>query len=639
MPPKANHLTFIDGLRGIAILLVVAYHIGLKYLPGGFIGVDIFFVISGYLISSLIYADLKTDRFNFRTFLARRIARLMPAFYLVIIACSAAGYFFLLAEDFNTFSESRNAVISFWSNIYFWQFSSGYFAQNSEELPLLHFWSLSLEQQFYLFFPILISQLWLYSKKLHVHFLILLVITLVGSMFSIWGSINAPSASFFLLPTRLCEFLLGAIIGLKPNKKIGVVNSSIKAEFATYLCLGIILLVACTIDNKTTFPGLLALIPSIATALIIYLGQTRSISEKNVLNLKPLVFMGLISYSIYLWHWPFIAFFNYLRFSYSFSNTLLLILSFSIVAVMCWRYIETPLRKKYRNSLLRATIYFILLPILLIFILHAVLPDIKKIEIEPDQERTLLSNGWCHASNGNQDANRLFDPKYLSCKKGSIEANAKKAILFGDSTAGHYEPFLHEIGKAFNISFTVLSTNSCNPSLKETKSGVNAALCSKLRDHFLKELKSKSYDIIFLSNRWQRPSTDWEDISDVVSVSQENTNTLVLLPQSPEFIKDMAQCYKIKSKAKYVSCSERSTTDYMEANEKLQNLANLYSNSKILNIHGFFDCNQNHKCSAFSKSGELLYADSGHLNIKASIKLANWYLQQNQVLNFNHLEK
>lgn len=367
--PGSAYRSEIDGLRAIAVLAVVFFHTPLGF-PGGFVGVDVFFVISGYLITSLILRDLREDRFSLANFWERRIRRIFPALNVMVLATLAAGAFLLIPSDFTRLGQSSIAQALLTANIYFWRGDGqkDYFAPAADERPLLHTWSLAVEEQFYLFFPLILLGLFAFGKFRRPRPLcLLLFLAGLGSLgLAVFGlNHGLKPAAFFLLPPRAWELLLGALLAVSPPPTTRVPNQRWLCESVSWLGLAGILVPCWLYSKETPFPGLAALPPCLGTALVIW-GNTRRAEETVVptlagrwLSWRPVVFAGLISYSLYLWHWPVLVLGKYWCLSRT-GPTLLfrteLLLLAGVLALLSWRYVEIPLRKK-RIAAARHTIF------------------------------------------------------------------------------------------------------------------------------------------------------------------------------------------------------------------------------------------------------------------------------------------
>lgn len=331
----------IDGLRALAVLPVLLFHADLGF-SGGFVGVDVFFVISGFLITGLILQDLERGQFHLLYFWERRVRRILPALATVVLSTLVAGWFLLLPQDFKQLGRSATAQALLLSNVYFWR-DSGYFAQAAELKPLLHTWSLAVEEQFYLCFPFLLIALKRLSHKSLVRTLVLLLLASLG--LSICGSYSRfASATFYLLPARAWELLLGSLLATLPFRV--ACPPWLKEALSWSGLLAILCAVFCY-DSKTPFPGYAALLPCVGTALVIWSNTSRLTSAGRLLATRPFVFVGLISYSLYLWHWPVLVFSKYWALEpLSILHRLLLLVSSVILAGLSWRFVEAPFRQR-----------------------------------------------------------------------------------------------------------------------------------------------------------------------------------------------------------------------------------------------------------------------------------------------------
>jgi peptidoglycan/LPS O-acetylase OafA/YrhL len=336
-----NYRPDIDGLRGLAVLAVVLFHADLDSFSGGFVGVDIFFVISGYLITALITEDIRQGRFSLLAFYERRIRRILPALFAVLACSAVAAALLLMPEEFESFGRSLVAATLFASNILFWQ-ESGYFDAPAETKPLLHTWSLAVEEQFYIVFPLFLLFVFRFLKGRWVAWT--LPVVLISFALSVWGVEHRPEATFYLAPTRAWELLLGALLAL------GVVpplRGPHLRETAALLGMGLIAWSVFTFSSQTPFPGPQALLPSVGAALLIHAGASGPSWVGRRLSTRPAVFVGLISYSLYLWHWPLLVFAkSYAIRALSAAETAAVVALAVVAAILSWHLIERPFRTR-----------------------------------------------------------------------------------------------------------------------------------------------------------------------------------------------------------------------------------------------------------------------------------------------------
>ena len=329
----------IDGLRAIAVLAVVFFHAEIPGFSGGFVGVDVFFVISGFLITSIILKEIRAGKFSIARFYERRIRRIFPALFPVIAFVLTVGAIIFYSKSFKDLGGSITATTLFVSNIFFWRHSD-YFAAAAITKPLLHTWSLAVEEQFYIFFPLLLIAINRYSKKHYLPwFLGIWFLSFIISMYSVY---SYPIPTFYLVPTRAWELLTGSILALGIIPKI---QTNYLRNILSLLGLGLIFYSIGFFTEDTIFPGANALFPVLGTSLIVYSGIGGIGEICKYLSIKPLVFIGLISYSLYLWHWPLFVFAKYLLFrDLNTAEVTGIILIAFLVSVLSFKFIEQPFR-------------------------------------------------------------------------------------------------------------------------------------------------------------------------------------------------------------------------------------------------------------------------------------------------------
>ena len=303
-PDHPEYRPDIDGLRAIAVLSVVVFHAAPGRLPAGFIGVDIFFVISGFLISSILIRALQSDRFSLMDFYSRRIKRIFPALAVVLAACLGTGYFLLTDDELKELSKHIAAGAAFLSNIVLWN-ESGYFDQSADFKPLLHLWSLGIEEQFYLLWPVLLCLAWRLRRSL---FVWIAVLAALSFSLNVWQIRTDAVATFYLPFTRFWELMIGALLAASALRT-GAPLIGHRTQAAVASAVGMALLGASflLVDKSRAFPGWWALLPTIGTALIIWAGPQAWLN-RTVLSNRTLVWIGLISFPLYLWHWPLLSF-------------------------------------------------------------------------------------------------------------------------------------------------------------------------------------------------------------------------------------------------------------------------------------------------------------------------------------------
>lgn len=410
----------IQGLRGIAVLAVFLFHLDLQVASGGFVGVDVFFVISGFLIIGMIASQFRQGCFSYADFYTRRMKRILPVFQVVCFTVLVACSHLLLPTSLQSVSASLIASSLYASNLFFWRETTGYFGADSDELPLLHNWSLSVEEQFYIFFPFL--AVLVFSRYNNRRSALILVALATGSFFlSDWMTHVWPRASFFLLPTRAWEFLLGGVLALcrqPKGSKTGVLRS-LGAWVGIALIVGSIIL----LDGNSRFPGVHALWPCLGTALLIHAGWHADGPVTRALSWPPLVGVGTISYSVYLWHWPPVALCAYFGISLSVAQKMVVLVLVMAMSALSWRYVEQPFRQS-RAKLPVTIVALVVVPLIVQLSVHWHFRDMQPF-VSGLSERT-SSESRCRRLSGN--------PYPEECKLGEESAMPTFA-LWGDSYA------------------------------------------------------------------------------------------------------------------------------------------------------------------------------------------------------------
>lgn len=489
----------IDGLRAIAVIPVILFHAGVQLFSGGFVGVDIFFVISGYLITTIILTELETSRFSLLTFYERRARRILPALYVVMASCLPFAWLWLMPSDAKEFSNSVMAVLAFTSNIFFWQ-NSNYFDAGSDLKPLLHTWSLGVEEQFYVLFPIFLMLAWRLGRKRIVG--LLTILALLSLALAVYATSTKPVAAFFLLPTRGWELAMGSLIAFYLDGKERDPFPSALQQILSLVGFGLIAGAALTLSKETPFPGFYALVPTVGAGLLIVFGSPETIVGR-LLASRVFVGMGLVSYSAYLWHQPLLSFARH-RSLTELDETVIagiIVLTFGL-AYVTWRYIETPFRRGnivpqrllWRLSLASAVVIAVFTVGLQPVTVEVQNKLAREMEaqwriytcfFEVDQPYTTLLENHCDLAQGSS-AQPSEDPA----------GSSKRFILYGDSLAAHLYPGLARVlGEDKIIQFT---GGDC-AAMRVTK----GRRCTDFYDWFVDDyVPNNLVDGIIVSSRW-----------------------------------------------------------------------------------------------------------------------------------------
>lgn len=423
----------IDGLRAVAIVPVVLFHAGLPQAQGGFVGVDVFFVISGFLITSLLRHEIDAGTFSLARFYERRIRRLFPALFAMLLATTAVAAWLLLPADLAEFGKSVLATSVFASNLLFWQ-ESGYFGRAAVEIPLLHTWSLAVEEQFYILFPLFLA--FVATRGRQRYLVATAAVTVVSFVLSLVLLDTDPDAAFYLAPSRAWELGLGALLalGALPPSHRRRVRSAAGALGAAAIGWSVLVY-----SPSTPFPGAAALLPCLGTVAIIWAGSGGHHAVGDALGARPVVQVGLISYSLYLWHWPALSLGRYYanRDLTGFEAATLVALSV-VAALASWRYIERPFRGK-SGLLERRQLFGAALAAMVVIAtagVAAIVAEGWPARLDADVQR--LADGSSDRRPHDWDCGRVPASAVARgdlCRIGSDTAAAATFLLWGDSHA------------------------------------------------------------------------------------------------------------------------------------------------------------------------------------------------------------
>jgi peptidoglycan/LPS O-acetylase OafA/YrhL len=449
----------VDGLRSVAVVPVILFHAGLSAIRGGFVGVDVFFVISGYLITSIIIDQHQRGTFSLLDFYARRARRILPALFLVVLCMVPFAWLWMVPGQLREASQSVVAVSVFASNVLFW-LHSGYFDRLAAERPLLHTWSLGVEEQFYLLFPVTFLLLWRFGKRwLGAVVVALAIVSLTLAEY--WQPWDA-SAAFYLLPTRAWELAIGVLCALSQFKQ-----GQLKSELLSAVGLVLIATSVFVYDETVPFPSLYTLVPVGGTALVILFAAQHTRTAR-LLSARPLVGIGLVSYSAYLWHQPLFALARIRSFEPPGTFVMLALSGLSVLlAYVSWRFVEQPIRHFRGWSPSRVLV--------VAAAVSAVFLGIGAWGYLTDGFRTVKTTGEQRA---------LLDHARISPKRGACHTRGRDYLkpanaceyfdgtvtwaVLGDSHAVELAFSVAERGKGFGVKVKHLSFSGCGPALEHT---------------------------------------------------------------------------------------------------------------------------------------------------------------------------
>jgi len=538
-----NYRSDIDGLRAVAVLPVVFFHAGVGF-SGGFVGVDIFFVISGYLISRVLLRDWERGQYSIVMFYERRVRRIIPALFAVIAFTFVFSAVLLIPKDFHDFSASAVAATAFFSNILFYE-QSGYFATAAHYKPLLHTWSLAVEEQFYILYPLL---LWISVKYFRRYFSFLaatgIILSLAACQFAV---IKRPDMAFYLSPFRAWELLIGCLVAL------GVFPPMKSDAIRNVACLVAALLLLYPIffySPDTPFPGVAALVPCAGAAILLHSHEAGDTLVGRVLSSSPFVFFGKISYSLYMWHWPLLVLARLILLRPLHPIEGLGVASLSVgAAYFSWRYIELPFRKPDRIA--RSKLFQMAAMGAGVLLLAATYgaasggmpwrfaPQVNTLAAYNDSTKTtqwLAERGMGDCFQGENN------PKLAAALRCmSVSNEGRNILVWGDSHAAYAFPGVWELGRREGITTRLISMASCFPIIS-TKM---LAGCSSFAPYVATHLKDFHYSAIVLFGHWYAQERKWQDttrraaffanLSKTLKIIRANGTPVILIGPLPEY--------------------------------------------------------------------------------------------------------
>lgn len=617
----------IDGLRAIAVITVIFFHAGFKYFDGGFIGVDVFLVISGYLITTIILTEMEHGTFSLVNFYERRFRRIIPPLFLVMIASSIYAWFWLLPADMREFSQSLVSVSTFSSNILFWR-TSNYWDTASELKPLLHTWSLAVEEQYYLLFPPFLILLWRFGKR----WLPIVIIALMGTSlaYAQWGAYNKPIATFYLLPTRVWELAIGVGIAFcflyKKEYIQNILSNKQLNEFLSLLGLFMIGYAVFFFNKNTPFPSMYALVPTIGTGLIIVFSSAQTIIGR-MLSTKPFVATGLISYSAYLWHQPLFAFARQRGATETNKLTFAaLVLLNMLLAYISWKFVEKPFRDK---SVFGRRIVFSLAAIgSITFILLGLLGrqyNGFEDRFTDEQKKILAFNKYEKSEIYREETcflndEQTFENFSAECFYSGSERNT--IFIWGDSHAAALSYGIREN----HLFASQLTSSGCLPLIGYNP--VRRPYCQGINSYAIKKIGELKPKFLLLHANWSEPLNEIDDglyqsLSNTILAIQEaspQTETVIIggVPQWKPSLPNLLVLSRIKlSEESFVYSSSYSKIE--NSDQILESVAKS-NNIKFISLLDIY-CKES-KCLSAANQGdgyEPFAWDYGHLTKSSSL--------------------
>jgi peptidoglycan/LPS O-acetylase OafA/YrhL len=628
----------LDGLRALALIPIMFLHAGFSTFSGGFVGVDVFFVLSGYLITSIMLGDLQRGTFSIARFYERRARRILPALFVVLLICSALVWFWLLPAEIEQYSKSLLATLFFVSNVFFWK-TTGYFDVSTELNLLIHTWSLAIEEQFYMLFPLLLWVLWKWGQRWIIP--ILSIIALMSLALAQYSSTRYASFDFYLLPTRTWELISGALLALYifyRSKQVTVASSDQTKstwiqELASAAGLGLIAYAQLTFHAKMPFPGVYALIPIIGATLIIFFGHQNTWVGK-LLSTKIIAGIGLISYSAYLWHQPLFAFARLRSLQEpSHGVFVLLILATFVLAMLTWALVEQPFRHRPTESQWlsnRKTIAISIIAFAVLLI--SALWGIARPKDHKDNQHFQALMARINGNEGLGPCGMDFDTN-LQCKTKSARESAPEILVWGDSFAMHLVDGV--IASNSEVKLIQATLTSCAPIIGLTRiSGdMDPQQCFAFNDkvmRYIREHRNIRYVVIsspfhemneapsVLQNGkavdTDRSAIAAKHLKETLSAIEKAGATPILISPPPQSEGNHGLCL-VNASLKKIDLEQCDfplvKLGYPESvHQGLQQ-----SGAKVISLVDFM-CDQA-KCKS-SKDGVFLYRDPWHLSIEGS---------------------
>jgi peptidoglycan/LPS O-acetylase OafA/YrhL len=600
-----NYRWDIQGLRAIAVLAVVIFHINPLLLPGGYVGVDIFFVISGYLIMGFIWRDLQINQFNLLKFYTKRVYRLFPTLFVMVIVSSIAAYYILLPNESELYFKSMLSTLFYFSNFYFYT-EADYFNDAMAFYPLLHTWSLSVEEQFYMLFPLIL--IWIYKKQKKYIFTWLMIIGLFSLILSQWYVHKDASFSFFASPTRFFQFILGGLIAItlqtrKPSKHLGdlgVISGLILIFISIYYY-----------SEKTLFPGINALLPSVGTGFVLYFG-IHTYYSKFILENKAVDLIGNASYSIYLWHWPLIVFYK-LKVSPNLSqNEQWALFGLSILfGIFSWKFIENRFRKNKIEGLSLKPIAKVLAVSTLVLVIsgsvfkyypYKTLRYQTKAYEYLDFNTSNFRDGKCFLTSNFNDVKFYNKTECVTYQKGK-----KNYLLIGDSHAAHYYSALHSLLKN-DETLTQVTSSGCIPIIPFK--GIKR--CSELMNWAFNDLiPMRHFDTIILSGHWGY--VNHKGINETAKYLKDYTDKIIVLGPSMQYSQPLPRLLVKLGKDENSGMIYKSAGKY-KALTQIDNAMKSYFNlEKVHYISVLKVLCDNGECKTVTLNGTPINFDESHL--------------------------
>ena len=631
----------IDGLRAIAVLAVVGFHA--FGVMGGFTGVDIFFVISGFVISTIIFEDFENKTFTFNDFYQRRVRRIFPSLILVLAASSIFGWFFLFSDEYTQLGKHIGAASGFLSNLALWN-ESGYFDVGADKKPFLHLWSLAVEAQFYLFWPIFVWVLWKYKTN---KLLILFIILAISFGLNVWNIFSDSTFSFYSPLTRFWELLCGSALAylliFQPQFSKAIDSrSNLISILGALLMLGGIAFLTKELD----FPGWWALIPVLGASLVIATGRTSWIG-KNILSHPILIWFGLISFPLYLWHWPLLSFARILG-DPPRSLIVALILASILLAWLSYNYIEKPIRRGGNKNIKTVLLCFFMalegLFGLYIYKSKGLTDRLNHIESWQISNSIHSQLDWPETNNKTKECTKKYGGDQY-CLISNIDKPPTAAII-GTSRANDFYFGLSEYIQQQGGNLLLLGAGGCTPFFEidfiKNSAAPNLNCYQRTKDLYRFVLEDANIKTVFIAFNHNAPfSNDYimldklgqitsdnkyqnivQALVRTIKMLQNNNKKVVLLYDLPNLNRDIKECALVRPYLEKAKCSPKDVAfvndfdQYEKMISEVQGKTGVYVFRGNQYLEGTFP---------IDRDENLYYRDATHLTYRGSMFFVDKY--------------
>ena len=641
IPHAGMYRPDIDGLRAVAVLAVILFHINPHWLPGGFVGVDVFFVISGYLITGIVAKELQEGRFTIKAFYERRIRRILPALWALLLVCLPISFWLMLPADAEAMAKSAMWSILAMANVYFWrEVTTDYFAPQSAQMPFLHLWSLGVEEQFYVLWPLALMVTWTLWRRRPRALAAALAVALVccSTLFAEW-LIAAQEIRFayYMLPARAGELAVGAALALAWPQLAELVRSwRVFGDGAAVLGWGLLVVSVFWLSEHEPFPGWRALLPTLGAVSLIAAGHV----GLGSFWLRPLchpasIWLGRCSYSAYLWHWPVLAWWRYLWWQPGGGEGLGLLALILLLAGVSQRWIEEPARRDSGSWGRTLSLYF-LMPVALLGVMALMIARGERWGLPLYPAAQL--QGWAELENFTRpvhhldwvcqqhvlNAKTLTDP---SCEFGGGNESTQ-VMLLGDSHAAQFAPLIRSAAEIQGVRVRSVALGSC-PALPGPLAGVvsdsRLAACEEGMRQVL--ARAEDFRLLIIGGAWagyaQRDPRVWERLEAHLYSLTARGHQVWLLPRVPEVRGYDAACSAKRLRVgDWLRCPTTlpQTEPNDDTNDRLAQVAGRVPGVHFLPLRPGL-CREAH-CPVADAQGHFLYSDGSHLSVYGAQQLA-----------------